>query len=111
VTTLVRGHEAAWSEFTITTRSFEGIATQGRAERFDEVLERTWPARTVLESHTHPLAVRALLIEGGVWLTLGDETRHLVPGDESAAEHGALHAERYGDAGAKSWVARRTAVC
>jgi AraC-like ligand binding domain len=95
----------------MTTRSFEDFATQARAEGFDEVLERTWPARTVLERHTHPFAVKALLVEGEMWLTLGGETRHLVPGDEFAVEHGALHAERYGDAGAKYWVARRTAVC
>ena len=94
----------------MTTRSVEDFATQARAEGFDEVLERKWPARTVLESHTHPFAVKALLVEGEMWLTLGDETRHLVPGDEFAVEQSAVHAERYGDAGATYWVARRTAV-
>jgi mannose-6-phosphate isomerase-like protein (cupin superfamily) len=94
----------------MTTRRFEDFATQARAEGFDEVLERVWPAQTVLETHTHAFAVRALLVEGEMWLTLGGETRHLVPGDEFAVEHGVPHAERYGDAGARYWVARRTAV-
>ncbi len=95
----------------MTTRCFEDFETQARAEGFDEVLERTWPAHTVLETHTHPFAVKALLVDGEMWLTLGDETRHLVAGNEFAVGHGVPHAERYGDAGATYWVARRTAVC
>lgn len=91
-------------------QSFEAFAAQARAEGYDEVLERRWPARTVLETHTHPFEVKALLVEGEMWLTLGEQTRHLVPGDEFAVAHGAPHAERYGDVGATYWGARRAAV-
>ncbi len=83
-----------------------GLAPKG----YDEILERKWPAQSVLETHTHPFDVKALMVEGEMWLTLGAETRHLGPGDEFTLAHGAPHAERYGDAGATYWVARRTVM-
>jgi mannose-6-phosphate isomerase-like protein (cupin superfamily) len=94
----------------MTMRRFEDFEAWARAEGFDEVLKRNWPAQTVLETHTHPFEVKALLVEGEMWLTLGGETRHLLPGDEFAVAHGAPHAERYGDTGATYWVARRASL-
>jgi uncharacterized cupin superfamily protein len=94
----------------MATQCFQTFAGQARAEGYDEVLERRWPGQTVLETHTHPFEVKALLVEGEMWLTLGEQTRHLRPGDEFAVAHGSPHAERYGDAGAVYWVARRAAV-
>jgi hypothetical protein len=88
-------------------RSFEAFATAARARGFDEVLERDWPPATVLESHRHPFAVEALVVRGEMWLTVGDNTRHLVPGDAFELERDVPHAERYGPDGATYWVARR----
>lgn len=93
----------------MTQFSFDEFASQARAQGFDEIVERRWPPSTVLETHTHPFAVKALVVEGEMWLTLGDQTRHLVPGDEFEVEHSAAHAERYGEVGAVYWVARRSA--
>ena len=87
-----------------TLESFQRAA---RANGFDEIVERRWPPSTVLETHTHPFAVRALVTEGEMWLIVGDSERHLLPGDEFALEHEAPHAERYGLAGATYWAARR----
>lgn len=87
--------------------SFAAFAAGRRNEGFDEVLERQWPADAVVDWHTHPFAVKALLVEGEMWLTVGTETRHLQPGDEFALERDVPHAERYGTEGTTYWVARR----
>jgi hypothetical protein len=91
----------------MTQRTFEAFAAAARAEGFDEVLERKWAPSTVLESHTHAFALRAVVIAGEMWLTVGDDVRHLRPGDEFALECDVPHAERYGPEGATYWVARR----
>ena len=87
--------------------SFESFARTARDQGFDEVVERTWPSSTVLELHTHPFSLRALVVAGEMWLAVGDRERHLGPGDEFALERDVPHAERYGAAGATYWVARR----
>ena len=89
--------------------SFDEFDAQARAQGFDQVLERRWSAATVVESHTHPFALRALVVQGGMWLTVGDEVRHLSPGDEFTLDRGQPHSERYGADGATYWVARLTA--
>lgn len=87
--------------------TFEAFATQARAQGFDEVLERKWAPRTVLDSHTHPFSVRALVVQGEMWLTVGADVRHLRPGDEFTLDRDVPHAETYGEQGATYWVARR----
>ena len=66
---------------------------------FDEVLSREWKPGTVLDTHTHPFSVEALVVQGEMWLTCGDETRHLRPGDTFALGFEVPHAERYGAEG------------
>lgn len=44
-----------------------------------------------------------------MWLTVGDDVRHLLPGDPFTLDAGVAHAERYGSEGATYWVARRNA--
>ena len=87
--------------------TFEAFETSARAEGFDEVIVRVWPARKVIESHTHPFAVKALVVQGEMWLTVGEDAQHLLPGDTFALERDERHAERYGEDGATYWVARR----
>ena len=88
--------------------TFQAFEADARAQGFDEVLERQWAAATVLETHTHPFALRALVVQGEMWLTVGDDVRHLRPGDEFALDREVPHSERYGAEGATYWVARRT---
>ena len=90
--------------------TFDGFEASARAEGFDEVLERRWAARTVLEPHTHSFALKARVVQGEMWLTVGDDVRHLLPGDTFALDSGVSHEERYGEEGATYWVARRTGV-
>jgi hypothetical protein len=90
--------------------TFDAYTRAAKAEGFDEVIERRWPPSTVLDSHTHPFALKALVVDGEMWLTVEGLERHLVPGDEFALERDAPHAERYGAQGATYWVARRHAA-
>jgi len=87
--------------------TFEAFSAGKRALGFDEVLERKWQPSLVLESHTHPFALTALVVQGEMWLIVGNDERHLLPGDEFALERDVPHAERYGAEGATYWVARR----
>jgi quercetin dioxygenase-like cupin family protein len=89
--------------------SFETFRSEAQAQGFDEVIERTWPPSTVLASHTHPFAVKAVVVAGEMWLTVGDDVRHLRPGDTFAIDRDVPHAERYGEQGATYWVARKHA--
>jgi hypothetical protein len=87
--------------------SFDDFAKESRALGFPEVLERRWDPGVEVAEHGHPFALQALVVEGEMWLTIGNATRHLRPGDRFTLARDAPHAERYGDAGAVYWVARR----
>ena len=87
--------------------SFAEFQADARAMGYDEVLERIWNPNHVVPQHSHPFAVSAVMVAGEMWLTCGDETRHLLPGDRFEIEPLALHAERYGPAGATFWAARK----
>lgn len=89
--------------------AYADYAAAARAEGFDEVLERRWSPDTVLDMHTHDFAVRALVVQGELWLTVGEQTRHLRAGDTFTLGANVPHAERYGAEGATYWVARRRA--
>jgi len=87
--------------------SFDTFKTTALAEGFDEVLERQWAAGTKLDTHTHDFSVKALVVQGEMWLTVNGHTLHLQDGDPFKLEKGVPHTERYGDAGATYWVARK----
>lgn len=87
--------------------TFKEFEAQALAEGFDEVLERSWPADAVLDTHTHPFAAKAQVARGEMWLTIGETTQHLTAGDGFELDREVPHAERYGPTGATYWVARR----
>jgi hypothetical protein len=89
------------------TSSFAAFEADARNAGFDQVLERHWDPNVVLDTHTHPFSVQAVVTQGEMWLTCGAETRHLCTGDTFALEREVPHAERYGSEGATYWVARR----
>jgi AraC-like ligand binding domain len=91
----------------MTTITYEQFAEHKRAEGFDEILERSWTPDTVLDTHTHPFAVSALMISGEMWLSCEGQTRHLRAGDTFELAKELPHAERYGPGGAVFWAARR----
>ena len=87
--------------------SFEAFAAEHRAAGADEVLERRWKPNQVIDTHTHPFTANALIVQGEMWLTVGNDTRHLRPGDRFEVVADTPHSERYGAEGATYWVARR----
>jgi quercetin dioxygenase-like cupin family protein len=87
--------------------TFESFSAEHRAAGYDEVLERSWQPNTVIDTHVHPFSVQALLVQGEMWLTVGEQVRHLKAGDRFELEADVPHAERYGAQGATYWVARR----
>jgi quercetin dioxygenase-like cupin family protein len=87
--------------------TFEAFSASARAQGFDEIVERQWKAGTTVETHSHAFAVKALVVQGEMWLGIGDQTRHLLPGDTFELERDVAHAERYGNDGATYWAARR----
>lgn len=88
--------------------TFEAFKQQASARGFDEVLERKWPPHTVLETHTHPFAVEAIVTQGEMWLTVAGKTQHLLPGQHFSLARDVPHDERYGGQGATYWVARKS---
>lgn len=93
----------------MNTSPFDAFRDQALAEGFDEVLERRWAPNTVLGTHTHPFSVKAFVAEGEMWLSCGEGTQHLRAGAPFSLGREVPHAERYGEAGAVVWVARRHA--
>ncbi len=87
--------------------AFEDHQAQALGEGYDEVLIRSWPADLQIDIHTHAFALKARVVSGDMWLTVGAQTRHLLPGDEFELAADIPHAERYGNHGASYWVARR----
>jgi quercetin dioxygenase-like cupin family protein len=87
--------------------TFEAFGASARSQGFDEVVERQWKPDTEVGTHTHGFAVKALVVQGEMWLSVGDDTQHLVPGDTFRLGREVAHAERYGAQGATYWAARK----
>jgi len=87
--------------------SFEEYKSQALAEGFDEVIERAWEANSLQPTHTHPFSVKALVVEGEMWLTRNGETLHLLPGGSFKMDQNVPHEELYGPVGAVYWAARK----
>jgi len=87
--------------------SFDTYSASARTQGFDEIVERQWKPDTTVATHTHSFAVKALVVQGEMWLSVGDHTQHLLPGDTFELGRDVPHAERYGKDGATYWAARR----
>ncbi|NBT73468.1 MAG: AraC family transcriptional regulator, partial [Betaproteobacteria bacterium] len=61
----------------------------------------------IIPDHSHPFALKALVISGQMWLTVNAVEQALQPGDVFELSHSQPHAERYGPEGASYLVARR----
>lgn len=91
----------------MTATTFAAFEADAHAQGFDEALVRRWEPLTVLDTHTHPFAAQATVVQGEMWLTVDGKTQHLLPGDSFALARDVPHSERYGPEGATYWVARR----
>jgi quercetin dioxygenase-like cupin family protein len=88
---------------------FDEFTQTALAAGFDEVLVREWAPNTVLETHTHPFSVQAVVTQGEMWLTVDGQTQHLQAGSTFELARDVPHDERYGAEGATYWVARKNA--
>ena len=104
---MVRSVGAAYDTAMNALPTFTEFEAAERALGCDEVLVRTWQPGQEVAEHTHPFAARAIVVEGEMWLTEDGVARHLQCGDRFDLPASKPHAERYGDAGATYWVARR----
>ena len=89
-----------------TASSFSEFDALERARGCSEVLARSWEPNQVVGEHSHPFHARALIVQGEMWLTVGENTQHLRVGDRFELAPGTAHSERYGPEGATYWVAR-----
>ena len=88
-------------------KSFSEFEAGAKAQGFDEVLERRWAPGQVVATHSHPFDANALVVEGEMWLQVGDQTQHIAAGGTFELARGTPHSERYGSEGTVYWVARR----
>jgi quercetin dioxygenase-like cupin family protein len=91
----------------IRADSFAAFEAAAKAQGFDEVLVREWNANQVLDTHTHPFAVDALVVRGQFTLHCGGTQRVVKAGDGFELAREVPHAEHYGPEGATFWVARK----
>jgi quercetin dioxygenase-like cupin family protein len=87
--------------------SFDDFKRTAVAAGFDEVIERKWAPNTLLDTHTHPFAVQAVVTQGEMWLIVDGQTQHLLSGSTFELARDVPHDERYGAEGATYWVARK----
>jgi len=85
--------------------TFDTFSASARRQGFDEIVEREWKPDTEVGTHTHSFAVKALVVQGEMWLSVGERTQHLLPGDTFQLDREVPHAERYGREGATYWAA------
>ena len=89
------------------SESFAQFESRAKALGFNEVLERQWEPGRVVGTHSHPFDASALVVQGEMWLMVGDETRHIATGGTFELARNTPHSERYGSEGATYWVGRR----
>jgi quercetin dioxygenase-like cupin family protein len=90
-------------------QTFEDFTAISMDEGFDEVLVREWAPSLVIDTHTHPFDVSALVVRGEFKLTVGDKEITLKAGEPFRLARDIPHAENYGPEGATVWVARANA--
>jgi quercetin dioxygenase-like cupin family protein len=87
--------------------NFQDFESDLHAQGFDEVVEVNWPPLTIVDTHVHAFAAKALVVRGEMWLTVGDRTQRIQPGGTFQLAKEEPHSERYGHEGATYWVGRR----
>jgi hypothetical protein len=74
---------------------------------YPEPIEVQQPANGHLDTHTHPFAVRALVVEGYIEIKSESGLRRYSEGDVFELAFEQAHSETYGPAGVKYWASRK----
>jgi quercetin dioxygenase-like cupin family protein len=78
------------------------------ADGYLEIVDKTLEPGTIIDTHTHPFDVRALVLEGEATITChGEAPRTFRPGDILELEANRPHSEHYGPNGYRFLVGRR----
>lgn len=86
------------------TRQFEQeLERDGYTER----LVREMQPNVVLDMHTHPFDVRAMVLEGQLTLTWNGASKTFRAGDVFTMDAGCEHKEEWGPQGTRYFVGRR----
>lgn len=86
----------------------EAFKRQLIADGYLEIVEKTIEPNLVIEAHSHPYDVRALVLAGTASIACGGEAaREFRAGDVLEVEAGREHTERYGPDGYTFLVGRR----
>ena len=78
-----------------------------RDDGFTDIQEREGEVGHVSSPHTHPFAVRGLVLGGEFTLARGGETRTYREGESFAMDADCEHAESFGPSGARYVIARK----
>jgi len=81
--------------------------TACKHDGYSDVEEKHGPPGFTSQMHTHPFAVRALVLSGEFTLNRGGEAQAFHAGGTFSLEAGCEHAESFGPAGATYLVARK----
>lgn len=84
--------------------SFVGVLEQ---EGFAEIVTVDREPGGALDSHEHPFEAKALIVEGELWIRVGEEERLYKVGDVFHLAAHLVHAERYGPQGVRYLVGRK----
>jgi len=88
------------------TPHFEEFSTAAKTIGYHECLVREWAPSLVIDTHTHPFDVTALMVRGEFTLTVGTVQTTYKAGQAFSLARNIPHAEHYGAEGATVWVAR-----
>ena len=80
---------------------------QLKTEGYDEVLTKSVPAGDEVPLHSHPFAVKAMVIDGDITLGVAGTRTTYRAGEVFTMAPGCEHTERYGDAGVTYVVGRK----
>ena len=83
------------------------FARQLTEEGFDEVFDKTLPAKQYVDTHAHAFAVKALVTDGEVTLGRAGQLTTYRVGEVFTMAPGCEHTELYGDNGVTYVVGRK----
>lgn len=79
------------------------------AEGFDDILTKSLPAAPEVAAHSHPFAVKALVLEGEITLGVAGQRTTYVAGEVFTMSPGCEHTEYCGTQGVRYLLGRRHA--
>jgi hypothetical protein len=91
----------------VCMRSYQDFEDEARRQGFDAVGERRFEPHRAADREIPAFAVKAILAQGEMWLTVAGQTRHLAVGDAFELGAGVPYAARSGENGATWWLAQR----